>query len=348
MVIKNRSVPTNTVLPHLVYVDVAAALAWLSGTFGFEEHYRYGEPDGAQMRLGSACIMLYRSRPGAASPQQLGSRTQSLTVFVEDVDAHYERTRSAGARIFEEMNETIYGERQYGVEDLEGHRWLFSQHVRDVSPDEWGAKLARSYTHITAVDGSPLAPESIRMMEYLDTRAKTMNTAAIRERIRAAARECENAAAMFSSSDARRHPITGKWCAADVVDHIAQTQIRGTEELRNLLAGRRPPGPPVYEALRSGAAQWAPWELLVEELREANRAMIDLFENVSDEPPSANAPTVRTVMVTLRKLDDGSTAPQIFFVELGWKEYALLQRLHLLDHRTQLKNLHTALNSPVE
>jgi uncharacterized glyoxalase superfamily protein PhnB len=30
----------------------------------------------------------------------------------------------------------MYGEKQYGVEDLEGHRWLFSQHVRDVSPEE--------------------------------------------------------------------------------------------------------------------------------------------------------------------------------------------------------------------
>jgi uncharacterized glyoxalase superfamily protein PhnB len=36
----------------------------------------------------------------------------------------------------------MYGEKQYGVEDLEGHRWLFSQHVRDVSPEEWGAKVA--------------------------------------------------------------------------------------------------------------------------------------------------------------------------------------------------------------
>jgi hypothetical protein len=49
-------------------------------------------------------------------------------------------------------------------------------------------------------------------------------------------------------SDIRRRPVPDKWNIAEVVDHIAQTQIRSAEELRHLLAGRRPPGPPVYEA----------------------------------------------------------------------------------------------------
>ena len=144
--LRNRSVPTNTVLAHITYEDVAAALAWLTATFGFAEHYRYGEQDGrvggAQMHLGDAWIMLNSARAGSNSPVRLGSQTQSLTIFVDDVDAHYARARAAGAKIVEELHETEYGERQYGVEDLEGHRWLFSQHARDVSPDEWGATIA--------------------------------------------------------------------------------------------------------------------------------------------------------------------------------------------------------------
>jgi uncharacterized glyoxalase superfamily protein PhnB len=141
---RNRSVPTDTVLPHVVYRDVAEALAWLTGTFGFSEHYRYGEPiSGAQVFLGNAYIMLSGPRPGRVSPAQAGYCTQSLTVFVDDVDAHYGRTKSAGAKIVEELHETIYGERQYGVEDLDGHLWLFSEHASDLSPDEWGATIAR-------------------------------------------------------------------------------------------------------------------------------------------------------------------------------------------------------------
>ena len=195
---------------------------------------------------------------------------------------------------------------------------------------------------IMAVDGAPLAPESLRMLDYLRTRASEMSAMAIRSRIHAAAGELENAIAAVSASEARLRPFAGKWTIAEVVDHISQTQVRGAEELRHLLAGRRPPLPPVYEALRSGAGQWAPWELLVEELHQANRAMIEVLEAASDHPSDGNAPTVRTVMVALRKLENTSTEPQIFFVELTWKEYALLQRLHLLDHRRQVKELHAA------
>ena len=195
---------------------------------------------------------------------------------------------------------------------------------------------------IMAVDGAPLAPESLRMLDYLRTRASEMSAMAIRSRIHAAAGELENAIAAVSASEARLRPFAGKWTIAEVVDHISQTQVRGAEELRHLLAGRRPPLPPVYEALRSGAGQWAPWELLVEEMHQANRAMMEVLEAASDHPSDGNAPTVRTVMVALRKLENSSTEPQIFFVELTWKEYALLQRLHLLDHRRQVKELHAA------
>jgi uncharacterized glyoxalase superfamily protein PhnB len=151
-VIFNRSVPSDTLLPHVSYPDVAEAIAWLTKTFGFSEHYRYGAPDdpsGAQMRLGNAWIMVNQAPPGSATPAQLGYGTQSLTVFLEDVDAHFQIAKSAGAHIVEELHETEYGERQYGAEDLAGHHWLFSRHARDVSPDEWGATVSHSATQMT-------------------------------------------------------------------------------------------------------------------------------------------------------------------------------------------------------
>jgi uncharacterized glyoxalase superfamily protein PhnB len=146
--LKNRSVPADVILPHITYRNVTDAVDWLTKVFGFSEHYRYGEPgervNGAQMHLGDAWIMLVSARPGRASPAEAGCLTQSLTVFVDDVDAHFERAKSAGARIVEDLHETIYGEWQYGVEDLDGHHWLFSRHARNVSPEEWGATIARS------------------------------------------------------------------------------------------------------------------------------------------------------------------------------------------------------------
>ncbi len=198
---------------------------------------------------------------------------------------------------------------------------------------------------ILDVEGAPLAPESIYMLEFVAKRAKELSTAAIRDRIRNAAHELEQAVAPVTAAEARMRPANGKWTIAETVDHVSQTQIRGGEELRHLLEGRRPPHPPVYEALRSGAGQWAPWDLLKDELHAANQAMLDLLESAPEGPPAPDAPTVRTVMVTLRALPDGTTAPQLYFAELPWREYALLQRLHLLDHRTQVKKLRAALSA---
>ncbi len=143
--ISNRSVPANTILSHVVYQDLPAAIDWLIRTFGFVEHFRYGEPiNGAQLHIGDAYIMVKQAKPGESSPARLGFGTQSLTIFVKDVEAHFQRAKSAGARIVEDLHETEYGEFQYGVEDLDGHHWLFSRHARNVSPDEWGATVAET------------------------------------------------------------------------------------------------------------------------------------------------------------------------------------------------------------
>jgi len=128
-----------------MYRDVAEAAAWLSRAFGFVEHYRYGDPvSGAQMSAGNAWIMLKRTQRPEATPKELGFETQSLTVFVEDVEAHFERAKSAGVTLLEDLHETVYGELQYAAEDLDGHHWLFSRHARDLNPEQWGATVARA------------------------------------------------------------------------------------------------------------------------------------------------------------------------------------------------------------
>jgi predicted enzyme related to lactoylglutathione lyase len=143
--LENRSVPPKDILPHIVYPDVTQAIAWLSKAFGFTEHYRYGDPpNGAQLHMGNAWIMVNQAAGDRGTPAQLGSHTQSLTIFVEDVESHYQRTKAAGAKIVEDLHETEYGEFQYGVEDFAGHHWLFSRHARDVNPSEWGATIAQT------------------------------------------------------------------------------------------------------------------------------------------------------------------------------------------------------------
>jgi uncharacterized glyoxalase superfamily protein PhnB len=161
--ISNRSVPTDTILPHLAYRDVEEAIAWLSKSFGFVEHYRYGDPvNGAQMRAGNAWIMLNKG----TGLKQLGFATQSLTIFIEDVEEHFERTKSAGATITEDLHETEYGELQYGAKDIGGHRWLFSRHAKDVNPEEWGAKIIQPATLMAGISPMLAVSRSSAAIEF--------------------------------------------------------------------------------------------------------------------------------------------------------------------------------------
>jgi uncharacterized glyoxalase superfamily protein PhnB len=142
---KNRSVPVDTVLPHVEYQNLEQAMAWLTKAFGFQEYYRYGDgPSGGQMWAGKGAIQVRQAGRDEKSPAQLGYGTQSLTVFVDDVDAHHARAKAVGAKILEQPHETEYGEYQYAAEDLDGHHWLFSRHAKDRSPSDWGASISRA------------------------------------------------------------------------------------------------------------------------------------------------------------------------------------------------------------
>jgi uncharacterized glyoxalase superfamily protein PhnB len=137
----NRTIPTDILIPHVTYTDVEAAVQWLERVFGFEEHFRYGGPpaSGVQMRAAKAWVMVNEERPGRSSPAKCGYATQSLTIFVDNVEEHFARAKAGGAEIVEEPHETGYGEFQYAAKDLEGHLWIFSRHEKDLAPEDWGA-----------------------------------------------------------------------------------------------------------------------------------------------------------------------------------------------------------------
>jgi uncharacterized glyoxalase superfamily protein PhnB len=137
-VITNRSAPSATVIPVLVYPDVRAAVAWLSEAFGFVERVRIGADHRSQMRVGADGAVIVADVRGERQPPHAGVVTHEVKVRVDDVDAQFERARSHGARVLQEPIEYEYGERECTVEDLAGHRWQFTQTMRDVAPEEWG------------------------------------------------------------------------------------------------------------------------------------------------------------------------------------------------------------------
>jgi len=135
----NRSIPAATVTPILTYPDVRRAVAWLAAAFGFVERVRIGEDHRAQLRIGDGALIV-ADTGGDRRPPQADAVTHAVMVRVDDVRAHCERARAHGARILMEPTDFEYGERQYQVEDLAGHRWTFSETLADVAPEDWGGQ----------------------------------------------------------------------------------------------------------------------------------------------------------------------------------------------------------------
>jgi hypothetical protein len=178
------------------------------------------------------------------------------------------------------------------------------------------------------------SPEKDKAIEYLTVRAEAMTAPQIRARMRAAVTELDVALDGVDQQAARQIVVPGEWTIAQVVDHVAQGTIRVADELRCLIEGRRPPAVPVYEGVVSGAAHRVPFAELLDGMRAAHAEVDALLGRAVDADPPAGA-TARTILVINRA--DGT--PEFFDVELTWKGYALTQRLHVLDHRSQIKKL---------
>jgi uncharacterized glyoxalase superfamily protein PhnB len=130
----NRSLPPGPVIPVLPYPDVPAAAKWLCRVFGFTERLRIGSHR-IQLHVGAGSIVV--AEAGTAS----NATGAQVMVPVTDVDVHCARAREAGASVLNEPTTHPYGERQYSVLDLGGHRWTFTQSVADSDPASWGGEM---------------------------------------------------------------------------------------------------------------------------------------------------------------------------------------------------------------
>jgi uncharacterized glyoxalase superfamily protein PhnB len=124
---------TQTVHPYLLYEDGEAAIDFLTRAFGFREVDRaIGGAGGLHAELevapGGGRVYLGQPSGGYRNPATVG-RTSLVHVLVDDVDAHFDRARSAGATIIEALNELPFGHRRYGCADPQGHEWYFAQPI---------------------------------------------------------------------------------------------------------------------------------------------------------------------------------------------------------------------------
>lgn len=126
------------IFPFMCYQDAPAAIDWLANAFGFEKLMVVPAPDGsishAELVFGPGVIMLGSMKDDALemkSPRKLHGVNQGIYIYVEEIDAHYDRAKSAGAEIVRELADTDYGSREYTARDLEGHLWSFGTYLPD-------------------------------------------------------------------------------------------------------------------------------------------------------------------------------------------------------------------------
>jgi len=133
----------TTIVPQVPYEDIRAALSFLEHAFGFLEirSTRMEGADGvihhANVAFGDSVIGIgTQGAHGAMSPKAAGTASGYISVYVNDIDAHYERARAAGAQIPRGPRDHAREYRAYEALDLEGHRWRFVQWMEAAPPTE--------------------------------------------------------------------------------------------------------------------------------------------------------------------------------------------------------------------
>jgi PhnB protein len=141
----------HTITPHIVVRDAARAAEWYAEALGAEERNRIPLPGGKLMSVelwfGDSALMVADEFPemGILSPQSLGGTSTVLNLYVEDVDALWERAVGAGAEVLHPLGDTFWGDRHGQISDPFGHRWGLAQHVRDVPTDEIARAAAEAF-----------------------------------------------------------------------------------------------------------------------------------------------------------------------------------------------------------
>src|SRR2546428_11157157 len=106
----------HSVTPYLIIKGAAAPIEFYKKAFGATELFRFPAPDGkighAEIKIGDSPIMLADefAEMGYKGPQALGGSPVSLMIYLEDVDAVFNRAVQAGASVKEAVAKKFFWE----------------------------------------------------------------------------------------------------------------------------------------------------------------------------------------------------------------------------------------------
>jgi MerR family transcriptional regulator, thiopeptide resistance regulator len=123
---------TCRAIPVIVCEDIRSTHDFLVEAFSFDaggvQVDGEGRPVHGEVRAGNSAIWLHAESADheMASPRSQSVSSGGIVVYVDNVDAHFEKARAAGATIDSEPTNQDYGQREYGARDPEGHRFWFA------------------------------------------------------------------------------------------------------------------------------------------------------------------------------------------------------------------------------
>lgn len=137
----------HTLTAHLVVKGAAAAIEYYKKAFGAEEVLRMPGPGGtimhAEIRIGDSHIMLNDEFPDfrKLSPRTIGGSPVTLHLYVNDVDAVFDRAVKAGATVMMPVGDMFWGDRYGALEDPYGHHWSIATHKEDLTAEEIAERM---------------------------------------------------------------------------------------------------------------------------------------------------------------------------------------------------------------
>jgi len=156
----------RTATPCLTVNGVDSAVAFYQAAFGAELQTRHAGADEsvavhATIKIGNSIIALNQEAPeqGVLSPLAINGSASQTHLYVDDVDASWNRAVEAGAGIRTPLFDAYWGDRTGVLVDTNGHLWSLASKIENLSKDEI-ASCAKA--QIAPIEG--IATE----IEYLD------------------------------------------------------------------------------------------------------------------------------------------------------------------------------------
>lgn len=140
----------HSVTPYLIVDGAAEAIRFYEQAFGATEVLRMpmGDKIGhAEVKIGDSHVMLSDEWPdyGKLGPKSRGGSTAGLMIYLDDVDAAFERAVAAGGVVERPVEDQFYGDRSGTIVDPFGHSWTLSTHIEDVAEEEMQRRMASAF-----------------------------------------------------------------------------------------------------------------------------------------------------------------------------------------------------------